>query len=47
MSRKLSLILGILVIISGAVLFTALFTVQQTEQAIVLMLGNPKRVITA
>ncbi|MDH3793301.1 MAG: protease modulator HflC [Rhodospirillales bacterium] len=46
MSRKLSLILGILVIISGTVLFTALFTVHQTQQAIVLMLGNPKRVIT-
>ena len=45
MSRKLSLILGILVIIAGAVLFTALFTVHQTQQAIVLMLGNPKRVI--
>jgi len=46
MSRKLSLILGILVIIAGAVLFTALFTVNQKEQAIVLMFGNPKRVIT-
>jgi membrane protease subunit HflC len=46
MSRKLSLILGILVIIAGAVLFTALFTVNQKEQAIVLMFGDPKRVIT-
>jgi membrane protease subunit HflC len=46
MSRKLPLILGILVILAGAVLFTALFTVHQTQQAIVLMLGDPKRVIT-
>jgi membrane protease subunit HflC len=46
MSRKLPLILGILVILAGAVLFTAVFTVHQTQQAIVLMLGNPKRVIT-
>ena len=45
MSRKLPLILGILAIIAGIVLFTTLFTVYQTQQAIVLRFGEPKRVI--
>ncbi len=46
MNRKISLILGILVIVLGVVGLSAVFTVHQTQQAIVLMFGNPKRVIT-
>ena len=46
MKNKGLLILGILVIVLGVVGLSAVFTVHQTEQAIVLMFGNPKRVIT-
>jgi membrane protease subunit HflC len=46
MNRKTSLILGILVIVLGIVGSSALYTVHQTQQAIVLMFGNPKRVAT-
>jgi membrane protease subunit HflC len=46
MSRILPLVLGILAIIAGVALFSAVFTVDQREQAIVLMFGEPKRVIT-
>jgi len=45
MSRILPLVLGILAIIAGVALFSAVFTVDQREQAIVLMFGEPKRVI--
>jgi len=45
MSRILPLVLGILAIIAGFALFSAVFTVDQREQAIVLMFGEPKRVI--
>jgi|GEM_PF-1673413 len=44
---KLSLaILGLVVMITGAVLSGAMFTVTEKNQAIVLQFGNPKRVIT-
>jgi membrane protease subunit HflC len=46
MNRKASLILGILVIVLGVVGLSAIYTVHQTQQAIVLMFGNPKRVAT-
>ena len=46
MNRKVTLVLGILVIVLGIVALSAVFTVHQTQQAIVLMFGNPKRVIT-
>ncbi len=46
MKRKASLILGILVIVLGVVALSAVYTVHQTQQAIVLMFGNPKRVVT-
>jgi membrane protease subunit HflC len=46
MNRKASLILGILVIVLGVVALSAVYTVHQTQQAIVLMFGNPKRVVT-
>ncbi len=46
MNRNVLLVLGILVIVLGIVGLSALFTVHQTQQAIVLMFGNPKRVAT-
>lgn len=46
MSRRLSLILGILVIIAGILISSAAFTVHQTTQAIVLQFGEPKQVYT-
>lgn len=46
MNRRLPLILGILAIVLGFVASSAMYTVHQTKQAIVLMFGNPKRVIT-
>ena len=46
MSRRLLLIFGIVVIAAGIVASSSLFTVHQTQQAIVLQFGNPKRVIS-
>ena len=46
MSRRLFLILGVLVILGGIVASSALFTVHQTQQAIVLQFGEPKRIVT-
>ena len=46
MNRKLSLALGILVIVAGIVATSVLFTVHQTQQAIVLQFGDPRRVVT-
>jgi membrane protease subunit HflC len=40
------LVLGILAIVLGIVGLSAVYTVHQTQQAIVLMFGNPKRVVT-
>jgi membrane protease subunit HflC len=37
---------GIAVIVLGIIIFSALFTVDQRQQALVLQLGEPKRVIT-
>lgn len=45
MSRKVLTILGIVVIALGIVTFSALFTVHQTEQALVLQFGQIQRVI--
>lgn len=43
--KKSSLaILGLIVVLSGFIAFTALFTVHQTQQALVLQFGNPIRV---
>ncbi len=44
MNRKVLLILGILAIVLGIVASSGLYTVHQTQHAIVLMFGNPKRV---
>ena len=46
MNRRVLLILGILAIGLGIVASSALFTVHQAHQAIVLQFGSPKRVIT-
>ena len=47
MNRRALFIFGILAIGLGIVASSALFTVHQAQQAIVLQLGNPKRVVTA
>lgn len=46
MKQKSLLLLGVLVIVLGIVALSGTYTVHQTQQAIVLMLGNPKRVVT-
>ena len=46
MKRKILLVLGILAIVLGIVASSGVYTVHQTQQAIVLMFGNPKRVAT-
>ncbi len=45
MKRTLLIVIGVLVIIAGLVINSAAFIVHQTEQAIVLQFGDPKRVI--
>jgi len=45
MNRKALLFFGIAVILLGIVASSALFTVHQTQQALVLQFGNPKRAI--
>jgi membrane protease subunit HflC len=46
MSRKLLLPLGVLAILVAILAYSSLFTVHQTQQAIVLQFGDPKRVIS-
>ena len=45
MSRNMLIVLGIVVIFLGIVVNSALFTVHQTKQVILLQFGEPKRVI--
>lgn len=45
MNRRTLAILGIIVLIAGIIAFSALFTVHQTQQALVLQFGEPKRVV--
>ena len=45
MNRRTLAILGIVVLIAGIIAFSALFTVHQTQQALVLQFGEPKRVV--
>ena len=45
MSRRIFVVVGIIVLIAGFVGFSALFTVHQTQQALVLQFGEPKRVV--
>jgi membrane protease subunit HflC len=45
--KKASLaILGVVVLVVGIVAYSSMFTVHQTEQALVLQFGNPIRVVT-
>jgi membrane protease subunit HflC len=46
MSKKLLLPLGVVVLLLGIAAFSSMFTVYQTQQALVLQLGEPRRVIT-
>ena len=46
MSKKIVLPLGILVIVLGIVGVSALFTIHQTQQGIVMQFGDPRRVVT-
>ncbi|MCG8357883.1 MAG: protease modulator HflC [Kiloniellales bacterium] len=46
MNRRLLLILGVVVVLLGIVASGALFTVHQTQQALVLQLGEPKRAVS-
>ncbi len=45
MNRRTLAILGIVVLVAGIVAFSVLFTVHQTQQALVLQFGEPKRVV--
>ncbi len=46
MNKGLLVILAIIVAVGGLVGYNALFTVHQTQQALVLQFGNPVRVVT-
>ncbi len=46
MNRVVLAVIGIIVIAAGTLVFSALFTVHQTQQALVLQLGNPIRAET-
>ena len=45
MNRRMLAILGIIVLVGGVFAFSALFTVHQTQQALVLQFGEPKSVV--
>jgi len=45
MNRRTLAVLGIIVLIAGVIAFSALFTVHQTQQALVLQFGEPKSVV--
>ena len=45
MSRSLMVITGIILFFGAVIAFSALFTVHQTQQALVLQFGEPKRVV--
>ena len=46
MNRVVLAVIGIIVIAAGIIVFSALFTVHQTQQALVLQFGNPIRAET-
>ena len=46
MKRWMQLLIGVVVIAAGLSLYSSMFTVNMREQALVIQLGNPKRVIT-
>ena len=45
MNRAFLIFIGVAVIVSGIVAASALFTVHQTQQALILQFGNPIRVV--
>jgi membrane protease subunit HflC len=45
MSRRLLVVIGIVLVVVGVLATSSLFIVDQTEQALVLQLGQPRRVI--
>ena len=45
MKKPVLAILGLIVLALGVVAYSALFTVQQTQQALILQFGNPIRTI--
>ncbi|MPZ08931.1 MAG: protease modulator HflC [Kiloniellaceae bacterium] len=46
MRISINLIIGVVIVVIGLVAYGSLFTVVQTQQAIVMQFGEPKRVIT-
>ena len=46
MRRGVLTVLGIVVLVIGILAFSTVFTVHQTEQALVLQFGDPKRILT-
>ena len=46
MRRGVLTVLGIVVLVIGILAFSTVFTVHQTEQALVLQFGDPKRIVT-
>ncbi len=46
MKRGIQLLIGAVVIIAGLALYSSMFTVNMRQQALVIQLGNPKRVIS-
>ncbi len=45
MNKAVLAILGVLVVVAGVIANSALYTVQQTEQALILQFGNPIKVV--
>ena len=45
MKKTVPAILGLILIVIGVVAYSALFTVHQTQQALILQFGNPIRTI--
>ncbi|MBF0248858.1 MAG: protease modulator HflC [Alphaproteobacteria bacterium] len=45
MNKTLMAVLGVIVVVGGMVASGALFTVSQTEQAMIMQFGNPKQMI--
>ena len=45
MNKFILAVVGVIVVGVGILLFSALFTVHQTQQALVLQFGNPIRVV--
>ncbi len=46
MNKIVLAIVGFIVIVGGILVSASLFTVHQTQQALILQFGNPVRVIT-